>query len=71
MPPSNAVILHDDKKYYPTAAEVFGPDVEAMVEEEDMQPLTEPIIAPIKVRKFAVVERGEEGPETRFSKECV
>ena len=23
-----AVVLHEDKKYYPTAEEVFGPDVE-------------------------------------------
>ena len=23
-----AVVLHEDKKYYPTAEEVYGPDVE-------------------------------------------
>ncbi|KAJ2746924.1 hypothetical protein GGI19_006376, partial [Coemansia pectinata] len=46
------VVLHEDKKYYPDAEEVFGPGVEALVQEEDTQPLTEPIIAPIKVRKF-------------------
>lgn len=24
-----AVVLHEDKKYYPTAEEVYGPEVEA------------------------------------------
>lgn len=23
-----AVVLHEDKKYYPTASETYGPDVE-------------------------------------------
>ncbi|KAJ2317290.1 hypothetical protein GGI00_006812, partial [Coemansia sp. RSA 2681] len=62
------VVLHEDKKYYPDAEEVFGPGVEALVQEEDTQPLTEPIIAPIKVRKFQVDE--EEGlPDTSYTKE--
>ena len=26
--PETAVVLHEDKKYYPTAEEVYGPDVE-------------------------------------------
>lgn len=26
--PSTAVVLHEDKKYYPTAAELYGPGVE-------------------------------------------
>lgn len=47
------VILHEDKKYYPTAAEIYGKDVETIVQEEDAQPLTEPIIQPVKVKKFA------------------
>lgn len=33
-----------DKQYYPTAEQVYGKDVEALVEEEDAQPLSEPII---------------------------
>lgn len=36
----HAVVLHEDKKYYPTAEEVYGPDVETIVHEEDAQPLT-------------------------------
>ncbi|KAF8588316.1 Calreticulin-domain-containing protein [Ramaria rubella] len=65
-PVHNAVVLHEDKKYYPTAEEVYGPDVETLVQEEDAQPLSEPIIAPVKVRKWAVEEKGL--PETRFDK---
>ncbi|OTA05691.1 U5 small nuclear ribonucleoprotein [Trichoderma parareesei] len=54
--PSNAVILHEDKQYYPTAEQVYGADVETRVEEEDAQPLTEPIIAPVEQKKFNVEE---------------
>ena len=39
-----AIVLHEDKKYYPTPGEVFGPDVETITHEEDTQPLTKPII---------------------------
>ena len=55
--PSNAVILHEDKQYYPTAQQLYGPDVETMVQEEDAQPLTQPIIAPVTQKKFQVQER--------------
>ncbi|KAF8633597.1 hypothetical protein AX15_001389 [Amanita polypyramis BW_CC] len=65
-PSHKAVILHEDKQYYPTAGEIYGADVETIVQEEDAQPLSEPIIAPIKVRKWTVEEKGM--PETRFDK---
>lgn len=54
--PSNAVVLHEDKQYYPTAQQVYGEDVETMVQEEDAQPLTQPIIAPIEQKKFNIQE---------------
>lgn len=54
--PSNAVVLHEDKQYYPTAAQVYGEGVETLVQEEDAQPLTEPIIAPVEQKKFTVEE---------------
>ena len=38
--------------------------LQTIVQEEDAQPLTEPIIAPIKRRKFAVVE--PDVPETTY-----
>ncbi|CAL1694332.1 unnamed protein product [Somion occarium] len=65
-PIQNAVVLHEDKKYYPSASEVYGEDVETLVQEEDAQPLTEPVIAPVKVRRWTVEEK--DMPETRFDK---
>jgi U5 small nuclear ribonucleoprotein component len=29
--PDMQVVLHEDKKYYPSAAEVYGPDVEVWI----------------------------------------
>src|ERR1700749_441708 len=52
--PSNAVILHEDKQYYPTAQQVYGRDVETMVREEDAQALSQPIVEPVVVKKFSV-----------------
>jgi U5 small nuclear ribonucleoprotein component len=65
--PQNQIVLHEDKKYYPTAEEVFGKGVEALVQEEDAQPLSEPIIAPVKTQKFAIQEK--ELPATTYKKE--
>lgn len=58
--------MHEDKRYYATAQEVYGEDVETMVQEEDQQLLSEPIVAPIKVRSFNVQEKGL--PVTRFDR---
>ncbi|GAA5805185.1 U5 small nuclear ribonucleoprotein component [Helicostylum pulchrum] len=65
--PTNQIVLHEEKKYYPSAEEVYGEEVETMVQEEDTQPLSEPIVAPIQVRKFNVFEK--DLPETHYSKE--
>ncbi|TBU50013.1 Calreticulin family-domain-containing protein [Dichomitus squalens] len=65
-PVHNAVVLHEDKQYYPSASQVYGEEVETLVQEEDAQPLTEPIVAPVKVRKWTVEEK--DMPETRFDK---
>ncbi|CAG8593374.1 16314_t:CDS:10 [Rhizophagus irregularis] len=64
--PQTQVVLHEDKKYYPSAEEVYGPEVETLVQEEDTQPLSEPIIQPIKIKKFQIQEKGL--PETRYKK---
>uniref|UniRef100_A0A8C2DC88 116 kDa U5 small nuclear ribonucleoprotein component n=1 Tax=Cyprinus carpio TaxID=7962 RepID=A0A8C2DC88_CYPCA len=61
------VVLHEDKKYYPTAEEVYGPEVETIVQEEDTQPLTEPIIKPVKMKKFTLME--QELPATVYDME--
>jgi 116 kDa U5 small nuclear ribonucleoprotein component len=65
--PSNAIILHEDKQYYPSAEQVFGPDVEVLVQEEDTQPLTEPIVAPLKIKSFAIEEK--DLPPVNYSRE--
>ena len=54
--PSNAVVLHEDKSYYPTLSQVYGDGVETMVQEEDAQPLSQPIIAPVQQKKFTIQE---------------
>ncbi|KAJ1548054.1 U5 small nuclear ribonucleoprotein component, partial [Nowakowskiella sp. JEL0078] len=64
---SNQIVLHEDKKYYPTAEEVYGSDVEVLVQEEDTQPLSEPIIAPVKKKKTYIQE--EDIPETVYKPE--
>lgn len=51
------VVLAEDKKYYPTAEEVYGADVEALVMDEDAQPLEVPIVAPIKAKKIETLEQ--------------
>ncbi|KFM66411.1 U5 small nuclear ribonucleoprotein component, partial [Stegodyphus mimosarum] len=65
--PQMQIVLHEDKKYYPSAEEVYGPDVETIVQEEDTQALTEPIIAPVKRKKFAYAE--QDLPNTKYNLE--
>ncbi|XP_077591141.1 116 kDa U5 small nuclear ribonucleoprotein component [Stigmatopora nigra] len=65
--PGMEVVLHEDKKYYPTAEEVYGPEVETIVQEEDTQPLTEPIIKPVRHRQFTLME--QELPSTVYEME--
>eukprot|EP00003_Mantamonas_plastica_P018092 TRINITY_DN2971_c0_g1_i2.p1 TRINITY_DN2971_c0_g1~~TRINITY_DN2971_c0_g1_i2.p1 ORF type:complete len:952 (-),score=335.58 TRINITY_DN2971_c0_g1_i2:2916-5771(-) len=65
--PSNAIVLHEDKKYYNTAEEVYGEDVETLVEDEDSAPITEAIIAPLKTKNFHSLET--EMPQTTYEKD--
>ncbi|XXG72556.1 hypothetical protein AAC387_Pa07g1624 [Persea americana] len=48
----NQIVLAEDKKYYPTAEEVYGEDVETLVMDEDELPLEQPIIKPVRNIKF-------------------
>ena len=50
----NQIVLPEDKKYYPTAEEVYGEDVETLVMDEDEQPLEMPIIKPVRDVRFEV-----------------
>ncbi|KAF2482251.1 P-loop containing nucleoside triphosphate hydrolase protein [Neohortaea acidophila] len=64
--PSNAVVLHEDKQYYPSAQQTYGPDVETLVQEEDTQTLQQPIVAPIEQKKFTIEE--EDLPPVYFDR---
>ena len=52
--PETAIVLAEDKKYYPSAEEVYGEGTETLVMDEDAQPLEEPIIAPLKTKRVEV-----------------
>jgi len=58
-----SIILHEDKKYYPDAEEVY-PGAETIVQVEDTQPLTDPIITPVRSKNFDLLEK--KMPETTF-----
>eukprot|EP00887_Chlorella_sp_A99_P003293 scaffold9.g3293.t1 len=62
-----AVVLAEDKKYYPTAEETFGAETEALVMEEDAQPLEVPLVAAVKVKRVEVEERA--APKTLYTPE--
>eukprot|EP00735_Rhodelphis_limneticus_P008737 TRINITY_DN2227_c0_g1::TRINITY_DN2227_c0_g1_i1::g.6655::m.6655 TRINITY_DN2227_c0_g1::TRINITY_DN2227_c0_g1_i1::g.6655 ORF type:complete len:985 (+),score=308.55,sp/Q5F3X4/U5S1_CHICK/61.14/0.0,GTP_EFTU/PF00009.22/2.7e-47,EFG_IV/PF03764.13/2.7e+03,EFG_IV/PF03764.13/8.7e-27,EFG_C/PF00679.19/1.7e+03,EFG_C/PF00679.19/2e-21,Miro/PF08477.8/5.2e-08,GTP_EFTU_D2/PF03144.20/2.8e-07,EFG_II/PF14492.1/1.2e-05,MMR_HSR1/PF01926.18/2.2e-05,Dynamin_N/PF00350.18/0.4,Dynamin_N/PF00350.18/1.9,Ras/PF00071.17/0.0052,Se len=62
-----AVVLFEDKKFYPSHEEVYGPDTEVLIQEEDTQPLTQPIIAPLKTKDFEILESTM--PETVYEKD--
>ncbi|KAF4037532.1 Elongation factor G [Phytophthora infestans] len=60
----NAIVLHEDKQYYPDASDVYG-DAETLVMEEDAQPIEKPIIEPVKTKTFSVLE--QKTPRTTYS----
>ena len=51
----SAIVLQEDKKFYPEAREVY-PDAETLVQDEDTQPLSKPIIAPVSTKRFSAEE---------------
>jgi U5 small nuclear ribonucleoprotein component len=62
--PGTSVVLHEDKKYYPGAEEVYGRDTETLVMEEDAQTLEVPIIAPARRRRLEAPEMAAPPPST-------
>ncbi|POM70654.1 U5 small nuclear ribonucleoprotein component [Phytophthora palmivora] len=60
----DAIVLHEDKQYYPDASEVYG-DAETLVMEEDAQTIETPIIEPVKTKSFSVLE--QKVPRTTYS----
>ena len=63
---STAIVLHEDKEYYPDASDVYG-SAETMLQDEDAQPIEEPIIKPTKTKVFSVLE--SEAPMTTYDAE--
>ena len=63
-PNENAIVLHEDKQYYPDAEEVYK-GAETLVQEEDAIPITTPMIAPVKKNDFDAQEK--ELPQTTFN----
>lgn len=48
-----AVMIHDEKQYYPEMEEVY-PEAENLVMEEDTQRIEEPIIASVRAKEFDI-----------------
>lgn len=64
----NRIILHEDKKYYPDADEVY-PGVKTVTLDEDAQELNEPIIKPIKPKNFSVLLK--EPPKLKYDADFI
>lgn len=62
-PEGMQVVLHEDKKYYPGAEEVYGEGTEALFEDEDAQALEEPLVKTERDVKFQL--RFQEPPASR------
>jgi U5 small nuclear ribonucleoprotein component len=61
-----AIVLHEDKKYYPDADEVFPEGTETVVGDEDAQPLETPIVEPVSKKSFNAKDKS---PVTTFDTE--
>ncbi|CDK25570.1 unnamed protein product [Kuraishia capsulata CBS 1993] len=64
---SSTVALYEDKQFYPSMSETFGPDVETIIATSDEQDINVPIVAPIEEKVFKIEEK--ELPTTTYSKE--
>ncbi|EAK88970.1 Snu114p GTpase, U5 snRNP-specific protein, 116 kDa [Cryptosporidium parvum Iowa II] len=65
----NKIVQFEDKEYYPDPSDVYGDDVEILVQEEDHQHIDEPLISPLKENKFDLIEKNLKEMETTFSYE--
>mmetsp|Transcript_25358 Transcript_25358/g.50523 ORF Transcript_25358/g.50523 Transcript_25358/m.50523 type:complete len:1045 (-) Transcript_25358:82-3216(-) len=62
--PQNAIVLHEDIEYYPSASSVYGPDVATATLEEDAMDVDTPIIEPVKFKDIRADEgKGERTPK--------
>ena len=53
----NEIVLHEDKQYYTDASKIFGPNVRVLVNEEDAQPLSKPIVQPPVTLNFQLYDK--------------
>lgn len=63
-----SLILHEEKDYYPSAEDVYGADVEVLVQEEDTQLLSEPIIKPKESKTIIKPKVDVHLPKTSYDK---
>lgn len=68
QPTSRAVVLQEDREYYEDAEKVF-PEAQVLVQEEDTQALTEPIIKKIQKREYDHRMDSEQFPPSTFQKQ--
>eukprot|EP01061_Rhynchopus_euleeides_P005991 TRINITY_DN1506_c0_g2_i1.p1 TRINITY_DN1506_c0_g2~~TRINITY_DN1506_c0_g2_i1.p1 ORF type:complete len:521 (+),score=218.69 TRINITY_DN1506_c0_g2_i1:132-1694(+) len=66
----SALVLHEDKSYYPSNEEVYGKDTQVLVGEEDTQPIEVPIIAP-KVDKELHAKTKSKGKKQRHQESYI
>ena len=64
----NRIVLAEDKKYYPEADEVYG-NAKTILLDEDAQDLDEPIINPMKIKNFSVLETVQ--PELTYNRDFI
>ncbi|ODV95653.1 hypothetical protein PACTADRAFT_34209 [Pachysolen tannophilus NRRL Y-2460] len=62
---TTAIVLNEDKKYYPSIYETFGPDVETIIQTHDTQDIDEPIVKPVEQKILKLEET--ELPSTVYS----
>ena len=60
-----AIILHEDKQYYPDARQVYGNETELLVMEEDAQTIETPLVEPVKIKSYS--KHMDKIPRTTYS----
>jgi len=65
--PSRQITLHEDKQYYPEPEEVYGPHTEVRFEEEDEQPIEDPIVKPVLSKSLWLPEPSNSMPSCLYN----
>eukprot|EP00934_Nitzschia_sp_Nitz4_P005834 Nitzschia sp. Nitz4//scaffold141_size107518//24707//27903//NITZ4_004269-RA/size107518-augustus-gene-0.80-mRNA-1//1//CDS//3329536267//5824//frame0 len=64
--PINAIVLHEDKEHYASAADTYGEDVRTAVLDEDAMDLDTPIVEPVKEKRHTVEDTAASA-ETQYN----